>query len=78
MKEVTRPVSVNLDGVCLARGPELGGPLLSRSLSISFRSLVWGRWCLGPPGPPPPQTHPDRCRREEAEGKGGLGGAPLT
>lgn len=50
MKEVTRPVSVNLDGVCLARGPELGGPPLSRSLSISFRSLVWGRWCLGPPG----------------------------
>lgn len=51
-------------------------PFLSLPFPPLFRqlqSLIQEWWCVDPPRSLPPQTHPDRYRKEEAEGKEGLG-----
>lgn len=72
VQEVTRPVMFTSTGSALAGGRRPTYPFLF----YQFQETLLGMVVPGPSPSTPPQTHPDRYRREEAEGKEGWG-SPL-
>lgn len=78
VKEATRPVMFTSTGSALAGGRRSTYPFLSPFpfLFHQFQEPLLGMVVPGPSPSTLPQTHPDRYRREEAEGKEGWG-SPL-
>lgn len=78
VKEVTRPVMFTSTGSALAGGRRSTYPFLFPFpfLFYQFQEPLLGMVVPGPSPSTPPQTHPDRYRREETEGKEGWG-SPL-